>query len=315
VTGEIIVGDIGLTPTMLESAPPLGRLSDLAEMRVFLPARPLAGHKGTFGHALLAGGARGRTGALVLAAEGALRSGVGLVSVLHPASLGPIFETKLTEAMTLELPEEQPGELAAEAGEVILSYAKNRQALLLGPGLGLGPEVEKAVFRVIEAAEIPLVLDADALTALAKRPELPRSCPSQAVLTPHPGEAARLLGCQTADIQTGRLGAVRALAKLTGAVVILKGHHSLIVEPEGRFFLNPTGGAHLAVGGSGDLLAGLTTGLLAQGLPPWPAATLAAWLQGRAGDMARAELGPRGLTPSEFVQRLPRAWTELAEST
>ena len=312
--GKIIVGDIGLTPTMLEAAPPKGRLSDFEEMRRLLPARPLTGHKGTFGHALLAGGARGRTGALVLAAEGALRSGAALVTALHPASLGPIYEAKLTEAMTLELPEERPGELAAEAGEVVLAYAKGHQALLLGPGLGLESEAVKAVRQVVEAAELPLVLDADALTAMAGQPELVKGRAGR-ILTPHPGEAARLLGLKTADIQADRLAAARLLAERSGAVVILKGHHSLICEPEGRFYLNPTGGPHLAVGGSGDLLAGLTAGLLAQGLPPWPAAALAAWVHGRAGDLAWAELGPRGLKPTEFALRIPRVWLELEHQT
>ena len=308
--GKIMVGDIGLTPAMLEQAPPRGRLSGPEEMRGLAPARPLTGHKGSFGHVLLAGGAQGRTGALVLAAEGALRSGAALATVLHPASLGAIYEAKLTEAMTLELPEERPGELAAEAGDVILGYAQGRQSLLLGPGLGLGREAAAAVRRVVMAAELPLVLDADALTALAGQPELVKG--RRAVLTPHPGEAARLLGLSPADIQADRLAAARSLAERSGAVVILKGHNSLICEPEGHFYLNPTGGPHLAVGGSGDLLAGLTAGLLAQGLAPWPAAALAAWVHGRAGDLTRAEQGPWGLTPTDFAARLPRVWAELA---
>jgi NAD(P)H-hydrate epimerase len=308
--GEIVVGDIGLTPAMLEPAPPQGRLSGLEEMRGLLPPRPLAGHKGSFGHVLLAGGAQGRTGALVLAVAGALRSGAALVTALHPASLGAIYEAKLTEAMTLELPEERPGELAAEAGEIILGYAQNRQALLLGPGFGLGPEAAKAVLRVVEAAELPLVLDADALTALDGHPELVQGRPGR-VLTPHPGEAARLLKTSPADIQADRLGAARSLAERSGAVVILKGYHTIICEPGGRFYLNPTGGPHLAVGGSGDLLAGLTAGLLAQGISPWPAAALAAWVHGRAADLTRREEGPWGLTPTEFGARLPRVWAEL----
>jgi NAD(P)H-hydrate epimerase len=311
--GKIVVGDIGLTPVMLEPSPPRGRLSDLKEMRGLLPARPLTGHKGSFGHVLLAGGAQGRTGALVLAAQGSLRSGAALVTILHPASLGAIYEAKVTEAMTLELPEERPGELAAEAGEVILSYAQGRQALLMGPGLGLGCEAATAVRRVVEAAEIPLVLDADALTALAGQPELVKGRPREVVLTPHPGEAARLLGVSPAEIQADRLGAARALAERSGAVVILKGHNSLICEPDGRFYLNPTGGSHLAVGGSGDLLAGLATGLLAQqGLTGFQAAALAAWVHGRAGDLARTEQGPFGLLPTEFAACLPRVWAELA---
>ena len=310
--GKILVGDIGLTPAMVESAPPQGRLSDPDEMRGLLPSRPLTGHKGSFGHVLLAGGAQGKTGALILAAEGALRSGVALVTVLHPASLRTVYEIKLTEAMTLELPEERPGELAVEAGEVILGYAQNRQALLLGPGLGLGHEAAAAVCRVVEAAEIPLVLDADALTALAGQPELVKGCRRPVILTPHPGEAARLLGLSPADIQADRLGSARCLAERSGAVVILKGHNSLICDPEGHFYLNTTGGPHLAVGGSGDLLAGLVAGLLAQGMAGFQAAALAAWVHGRAGDLTRDKEGPWGATPTGFAAILPRVWAELA---
>jgi NAD(P)H-hydrate epimerase len=177
--------------------------------------------------------------------------------------------------------------------------------------LGVGSEAATVVRRVVEAAELPLVLDADALTALAGQPELTKGRP-KVVLTPHPGEAARLLRLTPADIQADRLGAARTLAERSGAVVVLKGHNSLIYEPEGRFYLNPTGGPHLAVGGSGDLLAGLLAGLLAQGLEAWPAAALAAWVHGRAGDLTRTERGPWGLTPSEFAAGLPRVWTELA---
>ncbi len=310
LAGRIVVGDIGLTPGMVALAPPLGRLSEADELRSLLPLRPRDGHKGCFGHVLLAGGARGKTGALVLAARGAARSGAALVTALHPASLGPIYEAKLTEVMTLDLPEDEPGELSAAAGDVILEYGPGRQALGMGPGLGLGDGAAQTVRRIAESAELPLVLDADALTHLAGRLKSLRGRPA-VILTPHPGEAARLLSVTSADIQNDRLGAAREIAKLSGAVVLLKGHHSIIAEPEGRFCLNPTGGPHLAVGGTGDLLTGLATGLLAQGLAPFAAAALAAWVHGRAADLARAETGPCGLTPDDVAVRLPRVWREL----
>ncbi|MDR0882043.1 MAG: NAD(P)H-hydrate dehydratase [Candidatus Adiutrix sp.] len=311
ISGKVVVGDIGLTPQIIAQAPPLGRLAGPDEFH-FLPRRPLEGHKGTFGHVLLAGGARGKTGALVLAAQGAARSGAALVTALHPASLGTIFETKLTEAMTLDLPEDEPGELAASAGELILNYSQGRQSLALGPGLGLGRGAAQTVYAVVDGAEdLPLVLDADALTHLAGRLTTLKKA-SAAVLTPHPGEAARLLAVTTAEIQNDRLGAARKMADLSGAVTVLKGYHTIIAEPGGQFFLNPTGGPHLAVGGSGDLLTGLTAGLLAQGLAPFPAAALAVWIHGRAGDLAAQTLGPRGLIPSDFYDCLPQVWRELS---
>lgn len=310
VAGRIMVGDIGLTPQMLALAPPQGRLSGPDELWPYLPDRPLDGHKGVFGHVLLAGGARGKTGALVLAAQGAARSGAALVSALHPASLGVIYESKLTEVMTLELPEDEPGELSAAAGDLILEYGPGRQALALGPGLGLGEGAVQTVHKVVEGSNLPLVLDADALTALVGHLEILKNQKS-AVVTPHPGEAARLLSCSTADIQNDRLGAARQIALHSGAVTVLKGRHTLILEPEGNFYLNPNGGPHLAVGGSGDLLTGLIAGLLAQGLPAFQASALGVWVHGRAGDLAAAELGPYGLTPSDVLERLPRVWWEL----
>ena len=311
LAGRIVVGDIGLCPQMYALAPPLGRLSGPEEMRSLLPPRPLSGHKGVFGHVLLAGGARGKSGALVLAARGAARSGAALVTALHPASLSSVFETKLTEVMTMDLPEDEAGELSAAAGDLILEYWPGRQALALGPGLGLGEGAAQTVRRVVEGAEGPLVLDADALTHLAGRLESLKRVPGL-LLTPHPGEAARLLSVTSAEIQNDRLGAAREIAARSGAVVVLKGFHSLIVEPEGHFYLNPTGGPHLSVGGSGDLLTGLLAGLLAQGLTPFKAAVLAVWVHGRAGDICAAEMGPFGLTPDDIATRLPQVWQELA---
>lgn len=310
LAGRIVIGDIGLCPAMLAKAPPQGRLSTPDEFSSYRPKRPRDGHKGTFGHCLAAGGARGKTGALVLAARAAARSGAALVTALHPASLGEIYESKLTEAMTLDLPEAEAGRLSGGAGQLILEYARNKEALALGPGLGLGPEEKECVLKVVDEAELPLVLDADALTLLVGNVERIKRLKS-AVLTPHPGEAARLLGCTPADIQNDRLGAARELAALSGAVVALKGAGTIIAEAGGDFYLNPTGGNHLAVGGSGDALTGLTAGLLAQGMPAFQAAALAVWAHGRAGDLAAEELGPYGLSPDDFINRLPRVWAEL----
>ncbi|MDR1920866.1 MAG: NAD(P)H-hydrate dehydratase [Candidatus Adiutrix sp.] len=313
LAGRIVVGDIGLTPEMFARATPMGRLSEKAELAPYLPCRPINGHKGSFGHVMLAGGARGKTGALCLAALGALRSGAALATALHPASLGSVIETKLTEVMSLELPEAEPGELAAAAGELILRYAAGRQSLAVGPGLGLGEGALRAVLSIVEKASLPLVLDADALTHLAGRLEDLKKCPAPAILTPHPGEAGRLLSVGTKEIQDDRLGAARAISSRSGCVTVLKGHNTIISAPDGRFFLNAAGGPHLAVGGSGDLLTGLIAGLLAQKMAPFPAAALAVWIHSRAADMCRDERGPFGLTPTEFSHFVPRAFRELAD--
>lgn len=310
--GKIVVGDIGLTPEMWASALPKGRLANPETMAPLLPARPLKGHKGTFGHVLLAGGARGKTGALTLAAMGAARSGAALVTALHPASLAPIYETKLTEVMTMELPEDEAGELAESAGDLILEYAPGRQVLALGPGLGLGEGAGQAVERVVEGSPIPLVLDADALTHLAGHLNFVRNCSQPVVLTPHPGEAARLLSTISSSIEENRLEAARAIAIQSRAVVVLKGFHTIVAEPSGSFYLNNSGGAHMAVGGSGDLLTGLLAGLMAQGMPAFEAAALAVFVHGRAADLASAASGPFGLLPGDFAAFIPNVFKELS---
>lgn len=310
MAGKVVLGDIGLSDQMFALAPPLGRLSSPAELPHNLPPRPIDGHKGTFGHVLVAGGAKGKTGALVLAANGALRSGAALVTALYPASLSPIYETKLTEAMGLDLPEDEPGEFSAGAGDLILEYGPGRQALALGTGMGLGEGAVQTVRKVVEGIDLPVVLDADALTLLnGDLGKLKRL--KKVLITPHPGEAARLLNVTTNDIQKNRLAAARQLASDSGAVVVLKGHNSIITEPEGSFYLNTTGGNHMAVGGCGDLLTGLLAGLLAQGMEPFKAAILGVWVHGRAADLAKKEIGPFGLTPTEMADRLPQVWREL----
>ncbi len=308
ISGEIVLGDIGATPEMIGSPP--GRLATKALAATHLPPRPKAGHKGTFGHTLLVGGAAGKTGALVLAALGALRSGTGLVTALHPLSLAPIYETKLTEAMTGGLPEESPGELDGNAGETILKHCADRQALALGPGLGLNDGARETVLAVGRKCPIPLVIDADALTHL--QGQLTELKASAVVLTPHPGEAARLLASTIVDVQNDRLGAARKLAALSGAVVVLKGQHTITAQASGEYILNTTGGPYLGVGGSGDLLTGLIAGLLAQGLPPFTAAWLGVWLHGRAADLAAQTLGSRGILPGDMVKLWPQVWQELS---
>lgn len=309
--GQICIGDIGLTKQMFDRARPAGFLAAPATLAHFLPPRPADGHKGVFGHVLLAGGAKGKSGALSLAAQAAARSGAALVTALHPASLNDIYETKLTEVMTEPLPEEEPGQIGALAGEQMLRLSQKRQALGLGLGLGLNEGAARAVWSLIEDIQIPLVLDADALTHLAGRLDCLRHL-SSVVLTPHPGEAARLLGLSSAQIQSDRLGSARKIAELSGGVVILKGRHSLIVEASGRFYLDRAGGPHLAVGGSGDLLTGLLTGLLARIPNPFHAAALAVYAHSRAAALARENMGPWGLTPGDFLNWLPAVWRELS---
>ena len=311
---EIRVGDIGLCPPMLAKQKLCGQLLDKELAQKLLPPRPQGGHKGTFGHALLVGGSKGFSGALILAALGASRSGTGLVTALCPLSLQNALAAQMTETMTHGLAENanEPGFFSINSASQLLSVMENKKALGLGPGLGLNDEAKNFVWQIAENSFLPTVFDADALSALAGHLKILKKNKQAKILTPHPGEAARLLGCNIAQIEEDRLSAAQTLAQASGAVIILKGRHTIIASPTGQYFINTTGGPYMAVGGTGDLLTGLCTGLLAQGQDPVNAALLAVWVHGRAADLAAEKIGPFGLRPQDFAQMIPTVWQELS---
>lgn len=303
----VLVADIGLPADSIARAGIRAHLLTREAARSLLPPRPLAGHKGTFGHALVVGGALGKTGAALLAALGALRAGVGLVTLAAPASLVPIFASQLAEAMCLVLSDSRPGELSAAHAPEIRREAEARDALVLGPGMGQTPAA-RALARVLATQTgVPAVIDADALNAFAGDLDSLRA-PAPRILTPHPGEAARLLGGDNAAIQADRPGAARMLAMRTQSVVVLKGARTVVANPTGELSINPTGGPGLAAGGSGDVLSGVLGALLARRLPAWDAARLGVYLHGLAGDLG----APQGGLASELAARVPAAWQSLA---
>ncbi|MCD8190528.1 MAG: NAD(P)H-hydrate dehydratase [Clostridiales bacterium] len=268
-----------------------------ALVKSWLPARPEEGHKGTFGKVDIVAGSEGYTGAPVLAARAAVRGGTGLVFLQVPRSVYPIVAVKCDEAMPSPLPD-QGGKLGADALPLILERAKGCDAVLIGPGLGRGEESDKVAREVAKALEKPLVLDADGLNALDGHISILRGRKSPTVLTPHDGEFARLTGRWPGE---DRQAEALALAEQTGAVVVLKGHRTVIAEPGGSLCVNTTGNAGMAKGGSGDVLAGLTVSLLGQGMDAFHAAAAAVWIHGRAGDLCRDELGERAMTPGDLI--------------
>ncbi|HEY8418390.1 MAG TPA: NAD(P)H-hydrate dehydratase [Limnochordales bacterium] len=294
-------GEAGDPPTVLVEP-------DL--VRQLLPPRPATGHKGTFGHVLVVAGARGMSGAAMLAARGAQRVGAGLVTLAGPASLLPVFAGALWEALTRPLPEAPDGGLAADAaGEIIHGLART-DVLVIGPGLSRTEAVGQVVRLVLEAAQRPVVADADALYALGEGADFlvrtrARSYPL--VLTPHPGEMARLCGLSVREVLADPLRIARDRAQAWQAVVVLKGAPTVVVAPDGRAFINSTGSAALATGGTGDVLAGAIGGLLAQGAPPLWAAVAAVYVHGLAGDLAAAARGPAGVVAGDVADRLPEA--------
>ena len=309
VAARVLVADIGFPAESVARAGIRAHLLTRAAARALLPPRPATGHKGTFGHALVVGGSLGKTGAALLSALGALRSGVGLVSIAAPRALVPVYAAQLAEAMCVPLPDGGSGELAASHSAELLREAAARDALVLGPGLGQAQGAAALARALATGAAVPAVVDADALNAFAGELESLRARAPR-VLTPHPGEAARLLGRDTAAVQADRAGAARALAARAQAVVVLKGARTVVAGPEGELSINPTGGPGLAAGGSGDVLAGVLAALLARGLSAWDAARLGVYLHGLAGD-----LGPlQGGLASELAGRIPAAWRQLAEA-
>lgn len=265
-----------------------------------LPDRNPWGHKGNFGKLLLLCGSRGYTGAAFFAAMGALRSGAGLVFLGVPESIYGIEAVKLNEPVIFPLPD-AGGRLSADAVPEILTRLPQMDAVLVGPGLGQSEGTLAVVRAVLEKAECPVVVDADGINVLSAHRDLLRGRKSPTILTPHDGEFARLGGVIGED----RMSAAAALAEELGCVALLKGHETCITDGTDGY-LNPTGNPGMAVGGSGDVLAGVITALLGAGLPPLEAAACGAWLHGAAGDRCAAELGQYGMLPTDMLSALPR---------
>lgn len=265
-----------------------------------LPNRRLDAHKGDFGKILLLAGSVGYTGAPVLSALGALRAGAGLVFLGVPESIYQIAAMKLIEPIVFPLPQ-QDGMLSQEALPRILEKASSMDAVLIGPGLGCSAATEEIVCQVLSAYPGPVVLDADGINLVGKHKDILRGRTSPTILTPHAGEFQRLTGRKPEN----RLDSAVEAAKDLGVILVLKGHETVITDGAAAY-LNPTGNPGMAVGGSGDVLAGMIVSLLGQKIPPLEAAACGAWLHGAAGDLCAKELGQYGMLPTDMVQVLPR---------
>jgi len=302
--GRLWQVDIGIPPDLAREVPV--ELAEAREMRELIPPRPFGSHKGTFGHLLVLAGSEGKTGAAALASLGGLRAGAGLVTLGIAASLNDIMEVKLTEAMTLPLPEAPMARaLGMEALKPIRAFLGKGMALAVGPGLGTHPETRELVRRLVRELPQPMVVDADGVNALAGDPAFLADAAGPRILTPHPGEMARLLGISTPEVQARRLEVAREAAARCRAVVVLKGAQSLVAAPDGRISLNPTGNPALASGGTGDVLTGLIGGFLAQRMSAWDAARLGVYLHGLAADFFATRSGPRSLVAGDLIELFP----------
>jgi len=306
VCGELIVADIGINPHLAASID--RELAEPALIRSLLPARPRSAHKGTFGKVLIVSGSTLYTGAPVLAAEAAYRAGAGLVTLATPQAIHAIMASKITEATFLPLPDRN-GVISEAAVSIVLSKIADYTVTLIGPGLTT--EARGFIEQLLDRTSGPLVLDADALNILAQIDHWWTRVPSTAILTPHPGEMARLTKLSMKEIEADRERVAIGWAKQWGHVVVLKGAFTVIAAPDGRSILLPFANPALATAGSGDVLAGTIAALRAQGLAAYEAAVCGAYLHGAAGELAQRDIGSAGTLAGDLLTRLPRALASL----
>jgi NAD(P)H-hydrate epimerase len=308
LAGEITVADIGIPSEAARRVPVGCELLTEVEARLLLPPRPPDAHKGDAGRLLVVAGSPGKTGAAHLALTGALRGGAGLVTLAARPEVLPFALAGRPEAMSVALAGGGPlgpGDVAA-----LLAAALEADAIAVGPGVPRGPETGEALRTLLARAGKPAIVDADGLNALADDPSLLGGLGIPLVLTPHPGEMARLCGTSTAAVQADRIGVAQERAKAWGATVVLKGARTVVADPDGPPAVIPTGNAGLATGGTGDVLAGLCGALLAGGLAPAAAGRVGAWVHGRAGDLAAARFGQRGLVAGDLGEAIGAVWAE-----
>jgi ADP-dependent NAD(P)H-hydrate dehydratase / NAD(P)H-hydrate epimerase len=312
---ELEVVDIGFAPAALVELSPAGRLIERAEAASLIVPRAVDTHKGTYGHALIVAGGRGKSGAAILAARGALRSGAGLVTAAIPECVAPIVAGGQPELMTEPMPD-RDGHFAAPSTIPRLSdLLTGKTTVIAGPGIGVSDDSRDLIRWLIRdgvAPDRPLLIDADGLNALALiGPRELKSAPGPVVLTPHPGEMARLLGSTTAAVNADRIGAARKLVDLTGAHVLLKGARSVIAAPDGVVHINSSGNPGMATGGMGDVLAGIVGALMGQGLVASAALTLGVFIHGHAADCLAARVGRFGYLAGDIAAELPAAFDAI----
>ena len=309
--GALEVVDIGLAPDALAATPSPVRLATPAAMAALLPARDPRAHKGSVGRVLVVGGSTGLTGAVALAARAALRSGAGYVQAAIPRSLNDVLEVKLTEEMTLAMPETPERTLALAALEPLLARAGEADAVALGSGLSRHREAAELARRAVAECDRPLVIDADGLNAFEGHTESLARAQAPRVLTPHLGEMRRLTGIDTDTLEANRIDLTREWARRWRAVIVLKGAPTVTATADGHTTVNPTGNPGMATAGMGDVLTGAIAALIAQGLGPYDAARLGVYLHGMAGDLVAAEMGQAGMVAGDVAEAMPRALMTL----
>ena len=318
--GKLEVVDIGFPEQVINAQGIKVNWTTTAQASQWVPLRPAASHKGTYGRVLVVAGSTGMTGAAALASEAALRAGAGLVTLATPKHLNPILEGLLPEVMTLPLPETDAGSLSVAATSAILEFAeKTKSVLAIGPGLSQHPDTVLLVQQLVrenreQGLNLRMVIDADGLNALAQVPEGISLLDNEAVLTPHPGEMARLTHTSVPTLEKDRICSAQKFANDHGVTLVFKGAPTVTGLPNGEVWINSTGNPGMATGGMGDVLTGIIAGLMAQGLPSEKAAALSVYIHGLAGDIVSERLGEHGLIASDVLKAVPEAITWLIQT-
>jgi NAD(P)H-hydrate epimerase len=313
-TGKLEIIDIGIPDAVVEAVGPKQYLLTAEQVRAAFPIRAADTHKGHTGHLLVIAGSTGKTGAAAMTAVSAMRAGAGLVTLGIAESLNSIMETQVLEAMTSPLPECGYGILADTAIDDIVKLADGKNCLAIGPGIGQAEETRSLVKAVIRRINMPIVIDADGLNNIAGQTQLLKKRKAPTVLTPHPGEMARLIGTNAAEVQQNRLACARDFATHFGVHVVLKGAATVIAHPDGSVYLNATGNPGMASGGMGDVLTGVLAGFITQGFTLKAAAHAAVYLHGAAADTLAQTVGPIGYLAGEVMSAIPGEIKKLLDS-
>ncbi|MBM4140923.1 MAG: NAD(P)H-hydrate dehydratase [Nitrospira sp.] len=314
--GKLFIEDIGFPKELLESEKFNVELLMKNEVSTLIPERLNYSHKGDYGHVLIVAGSRGKTGAAFMAAKACLRSGAGLVTIGVPDSLSEIVQSRVTEEMTLILPDKGDGTLSAKASDIIRDFLNEKaDVLAIGPGIGVSADTQKIIKNMIKNSTKPMVIDADGVNSIKGEREVFKKARVPVILTPHPGEMARLLQdtrYRIQDIEKDRLNIAMSFAKETGTYLVLKGVPTIIAGSDGKAFINSTGNPGMATGGTGDVLTGMIVGFLSQGLKPVQASILGVYTHGLAGDIAASEKGEHPLIATDIIDKLPAAFYSLS---
>ncbi len=317
LAGKLEVVDIGFPQQVVDAQDIKVNWTTATQASQWVPPRPSASHKGSYGRVLVVAGSTGMTGAAALASEAALRAGAGLVTLATPKHLNPILEGLLPEVMTLPLPETEAGSLAVSATSAILEFAeKTKSVLAIGPGLSQHPETVFFVHQLVrenreQGLSLRMVIDADGLNALSQDRNIFSLLGRETVLTPHPGEMARLTGASVSTLEKDRIHTAQQFASEHSLTLVFKGAPTVSADANGEVWINSTGNPGMATGGMGDVLTGVIAGLMTQGIASETAAALGVYLHGLAGDIAAEALGRHGLIASDVLKAVPQAIASL----